>query len=191
MIALSLVIFPACGIKSSTNTNAANGSQAGNPELAKSTHAFPEMPANVMNSRLKGADGESFTLKQYEGKVLLLNLWATWCGPCRMEMPELIKIENEYKDKDVMVIGLDVESADTEDMVKTFIEKNQLNYKIAWSTDEVHSGLLGMSRAGVIPQSFLVTKDGRLAGIVKGYDPNNTPAKVRAMIDDALARTTE
>lgn len=196
------LMFSACGIQKTANgpaNNSANGgnSVAGNtapanqsdPDKAKSTHAFPEMPANIMKAELKSLDGTSFTLKQYEGKVILINLWATWCGPCRMEMPGLIQLETDYKDKGVMVIGLDVDP-EPEEMVKAFVEKQGLNYKIAWSTEEVHNGLLTISRAGVIPQSFMISQDGRLAAVYKGYGPN-TLKQMRTALDDTLARTTE
>jgi thiol-disulfide isomerase/thioredoxin len=212
----ALAMFSACGTQKAANgaanntgNNAANNTVAkdntstgngqnsapanggANSEQAKSTHVFPEMPSIIMKSEMKALDGTKFTLKQLEGKTVLINLWATWCGPCRMEMPELVKLEDEYKDKGFMVLGLDTDDSDTEEMVKTFVERQQLNYKIGWTSDEVNKGLLDISRAGVIPQSFLITKDGRLAGVFKGFAPNRTIIKMRETIDDVLTRTTE
>lgn len=165
------------------NTAPANGEK-------KSTKELPEMPSVIMNTQMKSLDGENFTLKQYEGKIILVNLWATWCGPCRMEMPELIKIEEEYKEKGVMVVGLDVDP-EPEAMVKTFVERQKLNYKIGWAEQEVTEGFVGISKMNGIPQSFLISQDGRLSAVFKGFNPSGFAAKVRATLDEALARTTD
>jgi thiol-disulfide isomerase/thioredoxin len=122
--------------------------------------------------------------------VVLVNLWATWCGPCRMEMPELIKLQDEYRDKGLVIIGLDTDDEPVE-MVKTFAERQQLNYPVGWTSNEVRDGLLNISRAPAIPQSFILTTDGKLAGVFKGYNPSRTPADVRKTIDEILSRTSE
>lgn len=165
------------------NTKPANGA-------VKSTKDLPAMPEVIMTTEMKGVDGESFTLKKYEGKVIVVNLWATWCGPCRMEMPELIKIENEYKDKGVMVVGLDVDP-EPEAMVKTFVERQKLNYKVAWAEEEVTRGFIEISKMSGIPQSFVISQDGKLSAVFKGFSPNGFYDKMKNAVEEALARTTE
>jgi thiol-disulfide isomerase/thioredoxin len=184
----TLLISSACVKQNAVGTGNAN--QPVNAALAKTTHAFPEMPINIMKSEIKGLDGKTFTLKDLEGKVLVVNLWATWCGPCRMEMPELVEIENDYKDKGVMVIGLDIDP-EPEESVKAFVEKQQINYTIGWVKDDARDALVGISKMSGIPQSFVITSDGRLAGVLKGYAPKGTAQKIRLTLDDALNRTTE
>jgi thiol-disulfide isomerase/thioredoxin len=144
-----------------------------------------------MSTEMKGLDGKTFALKDFKGKALLVNLWATWCGPCRMEMPELVKLETDYKDKGFMVIGLDADDSETPDQVKKFVEKQELNYKIGWAGSEMHGAFLSISQQSVIPQSFIITPDGKLAGIFRGYNPAKTPADVRSTLDEVLSRTSE
>src|ERR1041385_6730104 len=68
--------------------------------------AFVALPNEVREAKLQTLDGESLKLSDYTNKVLIVNIWATWCGPCRQEMPELVKISNEYKSRGVVVLGL-------------------------------------------------------------------------------------
>ncbi len=187
---LSLLIFPAC-VKQNAGNGVANANLSNNNSAtAKSTKAFPEVPANIMNSPMKGLDGKTFTLKDYEGKIILINLWATWCGPCRMEMPELVKLQDDYRDKGVMVIGLDVDP-EPEEVVKKFVESRKLNYTIGWVSDEAEKAFIDISQMNGIPQSFLITPDGRLASVFKGYGQNVTAQRVKAAVEDVLSRTSE
>ncbi len=202
LLFILLLIFSGCnrpatgvntaGINSvGTNSAGTNASDPSNTIKAKRPKVYQEMPAVVMNSKIKGLDGKTFTLKELQGKVLLLNLWATWCGPCRMEMPELVKVENEYKDKGVMVIGLDIESSESEAMVKRFVEERQLNYTIGWLDEEPTTALMSISQMSGIPQSFLLTTDGKLAGVFKGFNPTKTATDVRAKLDELLSETSD
>jgi len=186
---LSLLIFSAC-VKQNAGGNTAAVNQPETNAAPKTTKAFPEMPATVMKSQIKGLDGKNFTLKDHEGKVLLVNLWATWCGPCRVEMPELIKVQDEYRDKGLMVIGLDTDPEPVE-FIKAFAERQKLNYTLGLLNEDAKEVLLDISQMNGIPQSFLITPDGRLAKVFKGYNPRTTPQEVRKAIDDVLSRTTE
>ncbi len=203
LLFILLLILSGCNRPAATSVNTANTNSAStssastnsadpsNTIKAKGPKVYPEMPAVIMNSKIKGLDGKTFTLKDLQGKVVLLNLWATWCGPCRMEMPELVKVENEYKDKGVMVIGLDIESSESEDVVKRFVEERQLNYKIGWLDEEPTTALMSISKMSGIPQSFLLTTDGKLAGVFKGFNPTKTATDVRAKLDELLSETSD
>ncbi|HEV7645677.1 MAG TPA: TlpA disulfide reductase family protein [Pyrinomonadaceae bacterium] len=197
LLFILLLILSGCN-KPATSVNTAGANSAStntadpsNTVKAKVSKVYPEMPANIMTSKIRGLDGKTFTLKDLEGKVVLLNLWATWCGPCRMEMPELVKVENEYKDRGVMVIGLDIESSESEAMVKRFVEERQLNYKIGWLDEEPTNALMSISKMSGIPQSFLLTTDGKLAGVFKGFNPTKTATDVRAKLDELLGETSD
>jgi thiol-disulfide isomerase/thioredoxin len=149
-----------------------------------------ELPPTMTNADIKLLDGTTTKLKDQKGKIILVNLWATWCGPCRQEMPELIKIQDEYKDKGVMVLGLDVDP-ESETAVKNFVEKQGLNYTVGWATEDVANAMLEISKMGGIPQSFLIAQDGKLARIFKGYNPVTMPNDVRRSIDELLAPPAE
>src|SRR4029077_16467908 len=76
------------------------------------TAALTDLPPEVALAPLKDAKGASFKLADFLGKVMVVNLWATWCGPCRMEIPELVKLHKEFHSRGVEVIGLSTEDPD-------------------------------------------------------------------------------
>ncbi|MGI8556464.1 MAG: TlpA disulfide reductase family protein, partial [Pyrinomonadaceae bacterium] len=104
-----------------------------------------------MQSKLTAPDGSSFNLQDYRGKIILVNFWATWCAPCRDEMPGLVKIQDEFKDKNFVIIGVNADQEEA-DVIKNFGEKMNLNYKLVTADDEFLHGLLDISQAGAIPQ---------------------------------------
>lgn len=103
-----------------------------------------------------------------KGKVLLLNMWATWCGPCRGEMPALVKMQDEHRDKGFEIIGLNTDDGDTKEMVEEFAKELNLNYTLVWAPTEMQNGLLKISNFNGIPQSFIVDRDGNLRGVFRG-----------------------
>src|SRR5258706_14170890 len=89
---------------------------------ASETHA---LPASVRSARLRTAGGGTISLDDYSGKVVLVNLWATWCGPCRVETPELVRLHKEFRSQGVEMVGLSTEDPDrsaesVRDFVKSF-----------------------------------------------------------------------
>ncbi len=149
------------------------------------------VPATLMNRELKLLDGSNFKLADFQGKIILVNLWATWCGPCRSEVPDLIKVANEYGPKGVEVVGLTNEDpvADAA-KVKSFVEHFKINYKIAWGDQEFAMGL--MQAAGQIrnniPQSFIIGRDGRILKRFIGFSQTETPPKLRQALEEALQK---
>ena len=80
-----------------------------------------------MQAELKGLDSAKFKIEDYKGKIVLVNLWATWCGPCKGEMPHLVELQNTYKEKGFEILGLDTDEDDTEAKVKEFAAEMKLN----------------------------------------------------------------
>src|SRR6266508_1365662 len=76
--------------------------------------SIPPLPENVMQASINLLDGQKAKLADYAGKVLIVDVWATWCGPCRPEIPHLVELANEYKGKGVEVIGLTNEKPETD-----------------------------------------------------------------------------
>jgi thiol-disulfide isomerase/thioredoxin len=104
-------------------------------------------------------NGKSVSLASYKGKVILLDFWATWCGPCKAEIPNFVELQNEYGPKGFAVLGLSVD--DTVDKLKPFASEFKMNYPV----------LVGLGRDDVqdafgpiwgIPTSFLISRDGRI-----------------------------
>jgi thiol-disulfide isomerase/thioredoxin len=128
---------------------------------------YPPAPEAIRNAEIELIDGTKFKLSDKKGKVVLVNLWATWCGPCRFEMPELVKMQEAYKDKDFEVIGLDVDPEPVEE-IQSFAKKMELNYQLGWAERELVIEFFNISGTEGIPQSFLLNRNGELTGVFFG-----------------------
>jgi thiol-disulfide isomerase/thioredoxin len=146
---------------------------------------LPALPPNVLNAELRSVNGESIRLRSYSGKVLIVNLWATWCGPCRVEIPELVKLQKEYRSKGVEVVGLSTEDPDeSEQSVKNFVKDYQVDYRIGWATSDVKLTL--MQGRDAIPQSFVISRGGRIVRRFVGFNSKATPPQMKLAIEEAL-----
>jgi cytochrome c biogenesis protein CcmG/thiol:disulfide interchange protein DsbE len=108
---------------------------------------------------LKDANGRAVNLSDYKGKVVLLNFWATWCGPCKLEIPWFVEFEQKYKDKGFAVLGVSLDE-DGWEVVKPYVERAKINYRILLG-DDMTAQLYG----GVdsLPTSFVLDREGRIA----------------------------
>jgi thiol-disulfide isomerase/thioredoxin len=111
----------------------------------------------------------SLYLSQVKGKVVLLNFWATWCPPCRAEIPSLVKIKNTYQAKGLEIIGLSVEfnSNRPKEYFDKFISDNQINYPVGLANMET----LKSYGINPIPATFFIDKSGRVAYKMEGGYP--------------------
>lgn len=155
---------------------------------APSPAGFISLPASLLSTSLTDIEGKSLKLSDYSGKVLVVNMWATWCGPCRQEMPELVQLHKDYKSKGLEVVGLATQQNDRDlDAVKDFIKEQKVDYKVIYDDGTLASQLAQMTRArSVIPQNFIISRDGRIIGHFEGYSPVSTPPKLREVIERAL-----
>jgi thiol-disulfide isomerase/thioredoxin len=143
------------------------------------------LPESVIGAELRAVTGAPIKLSNYAGKVLLVNLWATWCGPCRLETPELVKLYNEFRPQGVEVVGLSTENPDSSaESVKRFVQDYNVNYRIGWSTPEVSITL--MQGRDAIPQSFIISRTGRVVKRFVGFNPIQTPPLIKEAIEEAL-----
>jgi len=110
---------------------------------------------------LKDINGKSVTLSDYRGKVVLLNFWATWCGPCKMEIPWFTEFEQKYKSRGFAVIGISMDD-DGWDSVRPFIEHTHMNYRVALGNDSVAQLYGGVDS---LPTSFLIDREGRVVAV--------------------------
>jgi peroxiredoxin len=139
----------------------------------------------VLDAENRAANGAKIKLADYSGKVLLVNLWATWCGPCRMETPELVKLHKEFRDRGVEMIGLSTEDPDASaQSVADFMRQYKVDYQVGWANREVVQTL--MQGRTSIPQSFIIARDGRILRRFIGFSPDNTPAQLKQALEDAL-----
>jgi len=143
------------------------------------------LPANVLDSELKALNGAPIKLSNYDGKVLLVNLWATWCRPCRVETPELVNLYKEYRARGLEIVGLSTENPEASaEKVRQFVQDFEVNYRIGWATPEV--ALTLMQGRDAIPQSFVIGRDGRVLKRFVGFNPSSTPPLLKAAVEEAL-----
>ena len=129
---------------------------------------------------LKDANGATVKLSDYKGKVVLLDFWATWCGPCKIEIPWFMEFEQQYKDKGFAVLGVSMDEGGW-DEVKPYIEERKINYRILMGTDDV-----GQRYGGVdsLPTTFLIDRAGRIATVHVGLEKGKN--EIRDEIDHLL-----
>ncbi|MEI9971136.1 MAG: TlpA disulfide reductase family protein [Ignavibacteriota bacterium] len=110
---------------------------------------------------LKDADGKTVRLSDYKGKVVLLDFWATWCGPCRVEIPWFTDMQRKRKDKGFEVLGVSMDDNGWED-VKPFLGEMKVNYRVVIGDDATTQAYGGVDS---LPTTFLIDKQGKIAAI--------------------------
>jgi thiol-disulfide isomerase/thioredoxin len=143
------------------------------------------MPEEMYNAALTTLDGKSLRLSDFKGKVVILNLWATWCGPCRREIPDFIKIQQDYKGRGVEVLGVTSEDErNTADSVKEFVKEFKINYKVVWVDQDGWATFLAPRYS--IPQTYVLDQNGQLLQKFVGYSPQ-VAVLARGIADRALS----
>lgn len=110
---------------------------------------------------LRDADGKLVRLSDYRGKVVLLNFWATWCTPCRFEIPWFVEFQRQYKDAGLEVLGISMDE-DGWEVVRPFVTRFGVNYRILMGDDMVAQLYGGVDS---LPTTFLIDRQGRIAGV--------------------------
>ncbi len=121
---------------------------------AKSRKVAPEFA-------LKDVNGQPVKLSDYRGKIVLLNFWATWCGPCKMEIPWFIEFEQKFKDKGFAVLGVSMDEEGWE-VVKPYLEKQKVNYRVVVGDDSIAQAYGGVDS---LPTTFLLDREGKIASL--------------------------
>lgn len=113
-------------------------------------------------------DGAEKKLSDYKGKVIVLNFWATWCPPCKKELPGLSQIHNELKDKDFKMIGISVD--DNQQVLDTYLKANALPYTVVFEPSELvgkYMNATGQTQ-NVVPQTYIIDKKGKVVEAILG-----------------------
>lgn len=187
----ALVVIAAIG---SSSCSTANDSKETKVEVTSSkstsaanaqTPSLVPLPASVRDAEMETVDGKVFKLADYKGKILVLNLWATWCGPCKTETPHLVELSKEYKDRGVEIIGVATRDNDPDlDAVKEFMRQQKVTYPMAYVDGSIVAPLI---QRNVIPQSFIISRDGNSILLhITGFNPAATPAKLREAIEQSV-----
>ena len=154
------------------------------PVVTDAPPAWTDLPPEVALAPLKDVNGASFKLADFFGKVVVVNFWATWCGPCRREIPELVKLHKEFQSRGVEIIGLTNEDPGASaEKVRKFMKDFQIDYRIGWATDQVALPL--MQGRTAIPQIFVISPDARILKRFVGFSPSYAP-QLKQVLEDAL-----
>jgi peroxiredoxin len=132
-----------------------SGKQSANVEAAQAIKN--RKPA--ADFTLRDANGSAVKLSDYRGKVVLLNFWATWCGPCTLEIPWFEEFERDYKTKGLAVVGVSMDE-DGWKAIKPYMEAHKMNYRVLLGDDSV-SQLYGGVES--LPTTFIIDRAGRVA----------------------------
>jgi thiol-disulfide isomerase/thioredoxin len=111
------------------------------------------------------AAGAMFRSADQQGKVVLVNFWATWCGPCRMEIPDLIALQERYGMRGFTVVGLSADREGGMQVVKPFVQQNRINYPILLAPEGISEAFGGVP---ALPTSFLIDRNGTVRFAFQG-----------------------
>ena len=131
---------------------------------------------------LKDPFGTEQRLSSFKGRIVILNFWATYCVPCRKEMPDLAAIQNEYAALGVQVIGASADEPEDRDKVLQFVKETKVNFPIWIGASTVDMMKFGLGTA--LPGTVIIDKDGRVAKVISGVI---TRADIKKQIDSMLA----
>ena len=134
------------------------------------------------------SDGRRVRLEDLRGQVVVLDFWATYCPPCREEIPHLVKLQKEHGPKGLKVIGLNVGGAEDRPKVPEFVKLYGIQYQLAEPDDETTR--LFLARDDSIPQTFVLDRRGRLVRHFVGYD-SEVASELEQAINDALAEKAD
>lgn len=151
-------------------------------EQAREQAAGRDLTAHLPEFSMPDVDGEERHISEWENDILVINFWGTWCAPCREEVPLLIDIQDDYADRDLTVLGIALDDADS---VRDFAEEFGINYPLLVGENETlrvmeqfGSGALGM------PHTFVIDRDGHVVNFHMGLIE---PEDVDALLQPALA----
>lgn len=108
----------------------------------------------------KGPDGSTVRFDEFRGKVTLVNFWATWCAPCKKELPDLIELHSKYADRGLKIIGISTDrTPNATQLVADFVTQHSIPYQVVMSTEEMETAF---GNVRMMPTSFLIDADGNV-----------------------------
>ncbi|MEM1095006.1 MAG: TlpA disulfide reductase family protein [Bacteroidota bacterium] len=144
--------------------------------------ATPSLVETMPSLTLETLAGETLSTDDLRGQVVLVNIWATWCGPCRFEIPDLLALQDTYGPSGLTILGLSVDEAYNRDAVVSFAEEMQIDYPVALVGADVvdqFGSVLGL------PTTFVINRDGSVVQRINGVVH---PDRITPMLEDMLGR---
>lgn len=142
------------------------------------------IPESLRTRQIQGLPTGTFRLSDFQGKVVVINLWASWCGPCRREVPEYEKVRKAYVGKEVEFVALTAEDRSASERVKRFVRDVNFGFRVGWADREL-AGVL-MNGKSSIPQTLVLDGGGHIVKHWTGYSPGQSAARLKETIEDAL-----
>ena len=156
---VAAVLVGGCKREEKVETGAANKpAERKAPPAPASTGTGTDVGAMMPEYSATGLDGSKFEIESRRGKVVLLNLWATWCGPCRFEIPELQQIHDRYAPKNFEVVGVSVDESGIES-VRDFVKEHSMTYPVVVDAE---GKLANVFQTSVLPTSVVIDRSGRI-----------------------------
>jgi thiol-disulfide isomerase/thioredoxin len=131
------------------------------------------------NFALRAANGKTYELSKMKGKVVVVNFWATWCGPCKREIPDFTEVFKNYKNKGVEIVGISLDQGGWDDVLP-FLKTNSINYPIVIGSDKLASEFGDVQ---YIPTTFFVDKNGYIVGQqIGGMTKSQLESKIKSLL---------
>jgi thiol-disulfide isomerase/thioredoxin len=151
--------------------------------------AYDRLPEGLMSRELQSLESGSFHLSDFGGKVIVINLWASWCGPCRKEIPDFEVVRRDYAKRGVEFVGLTTENPRTDaGRVKQFLRDVKFGFRLGWADRETALGLMNGRQS--IPQTYVIGRDGGVLLHLRGYGAERGVSMLRDAIDRGLESPT-
>jgi thiol-disulfide isomerase/thioredoxin len=149
--------------------------QARRPSASLTSHLTMSSPAPDFS--LESLDGKTTRLSDFRGKAVLLNFWATWCGPCKIEMPWFVDLQKQYGAEGLQIVGVAMDDASKDD-IRKFAKDMGVNYPILIGKDSVGDQYGGIP---ALPESFVIARDGKIVDKLIGL-------RGKSEIEDAIKK---
>lgn len=156
--------------------------QAQNPTAP--TQSVVDLPSSILDQELTTINHRHLKLSDYSDRTIVLNLFATWCGPCRVNLPDLIDLKRSYVAHPIEVIGLASQKNDPDiDEVRKFVRDLGVNFQVVWDTENFGDSLIkSVNDRSVLPATFVIVR-GRVRKSFFGFNPSVTPQLLRQTLD--------